>query len=201
MLKESPSIHFPAVSPPSGHFLLPLTFLPPSPPPPPPPPPPPLGSSHSGATFSPASAFEMSWSPVMGSLPAIVLILTFCSMAENAAVRDDSRALRPRGAAQPVFVVGSDASNFFKRRGRRSGRYHAELLAEQREKSFASERWREHNEKRRNVYENYAEEQRNGEEHDLRAWAAEQTERSREMSEQIREYHYDGLYPRRYWFH
>lgn len=79
-------------------------------------------------------------------------------MAENAAVRDGSKALRPRGdsplplspavssvlspsllpvmhlilpppgAAQPVFVAGSDASHFFKRRGRRSGRYHAELL-------------------------------------------------------------------------
>ncbi|TNM91438.1 hypothetical protein fugu_019818 [Takifugu bimaculatus] len=165
----------------------------------------------------------------MGSLPAIVLILTFCSMAENAAVRDDSRALRPRGAAQPVFVVGSDASNFFKRRGRRSGRYYAELLAEQRERSFASERWREHNEKRRNVYENYAKEQRNAACPPLRLsvrrhraatslptlghaphkepsgfsinWRVSRLERSREMSEQIREYHYDGLYPRRYWFH
>lgn len=34
----------------------------------------------------------------------------------------------PPGAAQQVFVPGSDASNFFKRRTRRSGRYYAELL-------------------------------------------------------------------------
>lgn len=31
--------------------------------------------------------------------------------------------------------------------------------------------------------------------------STEQTERSRETSEQIREFHYDGLYPRQYWFH
>lgn len=36
--------------------------------------------------------------------------------------------LPPPGAAQPVFVPGSDASDFFKVRSRRSGRYHAELL-------------------------------------------------------------------------
>lgn len=31
--------------------------------------------------------------------------------------------------------------------------------------------------------------------------STEQSERTRESHEQVREYHYDGLYPRYYWFH
>ncbi|KAG7215876.1 hypothetical protein INR49_021857 [Caranx melampygus] len=83
----------------------------------------------------------------------------------------------------------SDASNFFKRRTRRSTRYY-ELVAEQRVKIAASERRREYNEEQRNEYENYVEEDRD-----------EVNERSRETNEQLREYHYDGLYPRYHWFH
>uniref|UniRef100_A0A3Q1FII6 Unique cartilage matrix-associated protein n=1 Tax=Acanthochromis polyacanthus TaxID=80966 RepID=A0A3Q1FII6_9TELE len=63
-------------------------------------------------------------------------------------------------------------------------------VSEQRVKIAASERRREYNEEQRNEYENYAEEDRD-----------EINERSRETNEQLREYHYDGLYPRYYWFH
>uniref|UniRef100_A0A3Q4HL89 Unique cartilage matrix-associated protein n=1 Tax=Neolamprologus brichardi TaxID=32507 RepID=A0A3Q4HL89_NEOBR len=62
-------------------------------------------------------------------------------------------------AAQQVFMPESDASNFFKRRNRRSVRYY-EFLAEQRVKRAADERRREYNEEQRNEYENYVEEDR-----------------------------------------
>ncbi|XP_023278789.1 unique cartilage matrix-associated protein [Seriola lalandi dorsalis] len=132
----------------------------------------------------------MSWTRVFVlSLLTTLLILTFSSVVENAAVRDDTKPANPRGAARQVFMPESDASNFFKRRTRRSTRYY-ELVAEQRVKIAASEHRREYNEEQRNEYENYAEEDRD-----------EVNERSRETNEQLREYNYDGLYPRYYWFH
>ncbi|XP_030296106.1 putative cartilage matrix-associated protein [Sparus aurata] len=133
----------------------------------------------------------MSWTRVVVlSLLTTLLFLTFSSVVDSAAVRDDSKAGHPKGPARQVFVPESEASNFFKRRSRRSPRSYAELQAEQRVKIAANERWREYNEEQRNEHENYAEEARD-----------ESDERSRETHEQIREYHYDGLYPRYHWFH
>ncbi|KAM3587376.1 uncharacterized protein V6R79_003602 [Siganus canaliculatus] len=133
----------------------------------------------------------MSWTrTVVFSVLATLLFLTLSSLVESAAVRDDSKAEKAKAAARQVFVPESDASSFFKRsRSRRSTRYY-ELLAEQRVKSSANEHRREYNEEQRNEYENYVEEYRD-----------EQNERSRETNEQLREYHYDGLYPRYHWFH
>ncbi|KAM7366932.1 hypothetical protein PAMP_014867 [Pampus punctatissimus] len=93
-------------------------------------------------------------------------------------------------AARQVFIPESDASNFFKRRSRRSFKYYDELQAEQRVRMSINEHRREYNEEQRNEYENYVEETRD-----------EQHERSREISEQLREYHYDGRFPRNRWFH
>ncbi|XP_073337197.1 upper zone of growth plate and cartilage matrix associated a [Pagrus major] len=133
----------------------------------------------------------MSWTQVVVlSLLTTLLFLTFSSVVDSAAVRDDSKAGHAKGPARPVFVPESEASNFFKRRSRRSPRNYAELQAEQRIKIAANEHWREYNEEQRNEHENYAEEVRD-----------EQDERSRETNEQLREYHYDGLYPRYHWFH
>ncbi|KAK2883234.1 upper zone of growth plate and cartilage matrix associated a [Channa argus] len=133
----------------------------------------------------------MSWTRVfILSFITILLILTFSSLVESAAVQDISKPDDPKGAAQQVFIPESDASNFFRRRSRRSVRYYAERQAEQRLRISASERRREYNEEQRNKYENYVEEDRD-----------EQTERSRETNEQLREFHYDGLYPRYHWFH
>ncbi|XP_029318050.1 upper zone of growth plate and cartilage matrix associated a [Cottoperca gobio] len=127
----------------------------------------------------------MSWYRVLVlSLLSILVLLTFSSVVESAAVRDD-----PKGAARQVFMPESDASNFFKRRSRRSTRYY-ELQAEQKVKISASEWRREYNEEQKDEYENYLEEERD-----------EQNERTRETNEQMREYHYDGLSPRYYWFH
>nr|XP_020457149.1 unique cartilage matrix-associated protein [Monopterus albus] len=130
----------------------------------------------------------MSWTGVfIFSLFTIFLIFTFSSVVESAAVWDDSKSPIPN--AQQVFIPESDASNVFKRRSRRTVQYY-EIQAEQRVKISASEWRREYNEEQRNEYENYVEEDRD-----------EQNERLRETTEQLREYHYDGLYPRYHWFH
>ncbi|XP_072235206.1 upper zone of growth plate and cartilage matrix associated a [Leuresthes tenuis] len=122
-------------------------------------------------------------------LLSTLIILTFSSVVRSTAVPDGSQPADPKGAAGQVFVPGLEASNFFKRRSRRSVQYY-EFQAEQRQKRAASERMREYNEEQRNEYETYAEEDRD-----------EINERSSETNEQLREYHYDGLYPRSHWFH
>ncbi|XP_032445510.1 LOW QUALITY PROTEIN: upper zone of growth plate and cartilage matrix associated a [Xiphophorus hellerii] len=138
-------------------------------------------------------SLRMSWTRafLLSSL-SVLLIVTFSGVVKSAAVRDDSKPADAQGAARQVFMAESDASNFFsqKRRSRRSPKYYAEVQAEQRMKRAASERRREYNEEQRDEYENYLEEDRD-----------EVNERSRETNEQLREYHYDGLHPRFYWFH
>ncbi|XP_047431063.1 upper zone of growth plate and cartilage matrix associated a [Mugil cephalus] len=133
----------------------------------------------------------MSWTRgLVLSLLTALLIFTFSSVVKSAAVRDGSKPADAKGAAPQVFMPESDASNFFKRRSRRSPRYYAEFLAEQRVRLAADKRRRDYNEEQRSEYENYVEEDRD-----------EVNERSRETTEQMREYHYDGLYPRYYWYH
>ncbi|XP_061815103.1 upper zone of growth plate and cartilage matrix associated a [Nerophis lumbriciformis] len=131
----------------------------------------------------------MSWTPRLLALVFLAALLSVSSLADGAAVRDDSKSADTKEGARRVFMPEADADNFFKRRSRRSVSYY-EQLAEQKVQRANTERWREYNEDRRNKYENYAEEDRD-----------EQTERTRETNEQIREYHYDGRYPRYHWFH
>ncbi|XP_061770605.1 unique cartilage matrix-associated protein-like [Nerophis ophidion] len=126
----------------------------------------------------------MSW-----TLLVLAALLGVSSLADGAAVQDDSKSADAKEGARTVFMPEVDADNFFKRRTRRSVRYY-EQLAEQKVQRANSERWREYNEDRHKKYENYAEEDRD-----------EQSERRRETNEQFREYHYDGLYPRYHWFH
>ncbi|KAM8884013.1 upper zone of growth plate and cartilage matrix associated a [Synchiropus picturatus] len=123
-------------------------------------------------------------------LVSAILILSFASLGESAVVRGDSKSDQTQGVAQALFMKGPDASNFFKRRSRRSPKYYAELQAEQQVKRAHSERLREDNEEQLDEYEIFAEEERD-----------EQNERTRERNEQYREFHYDGLQPRYYWFH
>ncbi|XP_030005916.1 upper zone of growth plate and cartilage matrix associated a [Sphaeramia orbicularis] len=133
----------------------------------------------------------MSWTKAfVAYLMTILFILTISIVVESAAVRDDAKADERKGVARKVFMPESDASNFFKRRSRRSIQHYLELQAEQRVRLKHNEQRREYNEEQRNEYENYVEEERD-----------EQTERTRETSEQFREFHYDGLYPRFHWFH
>uniref|UniRef100_A0A665VZ82 Unique cartilage matrix-associated protein n=1 Tax=Echeneis naucrates TaxID=173247 RepID=A0A665VZ82_ECHNA len=91
-----------------------------------------------------------------------------------------SIAVPPRG----IFMKEADASHFFRRRTRRGVKSQDEISAEQRLVLAADERKREFHEEKRNEFESYAEE-----EHD------EQNERTRESTEQWREFHYDGMHP------
>uniref|UniRef100_I3MGU7 Unique cartilage matrix-associated protein n=1 Tax=Ictidomys tridecemlineatus TaxID=43179 RepID=I3MGU7_ICTTR len=78
----------------------------------------------------------------------------------------------------------SDASNFLKRRSKRSPKSRDEVNVENRQKLWADELRREYYEEQRNEFENFVEEQKD-----------EQEERRREAVEQWRQWHYDGLYP------
>ncbi|XP_016059395.1 PREDICTED: unique cartilage matrix-associated protein [Miniopterus natalensis] len=88
------------------------------------------------------------------------------------------------GVEQKIFMQESDASNFLKKRGKRSPKSRDEVNAENIQKLRADELRREYHEEQRNESENFVEEQND-----------EQEERSREAIEQWREWHYDGLYP------
>ncbi|EDL78671.1 similar to RIKEN cDNA 1110017I16 (predicted), isoform CRA_b [Rattus norvegicus] len=88
------------------------------------------------------------------------------------------------GMKQKIFMQESDASNFLKRRGKRSPKSRDEVTAENRQKLRDDELRREYYEEQRNEFENFVEEQRD-----------EQEERTREAVEQWRQWHYDGLYP------
>ncbi|XP_054446667.1 unique cartilage matrix-associated protein [Pteronotus mesoamericanus] len=98
--------------------------------------------------------------------------------------RQVARQEAQEGVEQKIFMQESDASNFLKKRGKRSLKSRDEVNAENRQKLRADELRREYHEEQRNEFENFAEEQND-----------EQQERSREAIEQWRQWHYDGLYP------
>ncbi|KAJ0057044.1 hypothetical protein NL108_000885 [Boleophthalmus pectinirostris] len=125
---------------------------------------------------------------IIASLLTSFIILSISIVVESAVVDSDAKTDTQTAAGRQVFMAESDASNFFKRRSRRST--YAERIAEQRVYIANNERRREFNEEQRNEHENYLEEDRD-----------EQLERTREVNEQYREFHYDGLYPRSRWFH
>ncbi|NP_001082950.1 upper zone of growth plate and cartilage matrix associated a precursor [Danio rerio] len=126
----------------------------------------------------------MAWThTVLLSLLPTVLVLIALTGVESAAVKD-GKDRKAQGPSKQVFVPASDASNFFKRRARRSPKTYEEYYAEQRVKMSANERRREHLEEQSNEHENYLEEERD-----------EQYERTRERNEQWREFNYDGQYP------
>ncbi|KAM7414869.1 hypothetical protein PAMA_019607 [Pampus argenteus] len=105
--------------------------------------------------------------------------------ADSAAVPSSTGSAKdPQGPLKRIFMKEADASNFFRRRSRRGVKSQDEINAEQRQVLAADERKREFHEEKRNQFENYAEE-----EHD------EQDERTRESTEQWREFHYDGMHP------
>ncbi|XP_015207957.1 upper zone of growth plate and cartilage matrix associated a [Lepisosteus oculatus] len=127
---------------------------------------------------------------ILLSFLATVLILAIAREAGSAAVRDDNTDVKPKNAEKlkRIFMPESDASSFFKRRGKRSTKSRDEVNAEHRQRLAADERRREYYEEQRNEYENFVEEERD-----------EQYERTREKTEQWREFHYDGLSPSYYY--
>ncbi|KAL6077250.1 hypothetical protein STEG23_037705, partial [Scotinomys teguina] len=124
--------------------------------------------------------------------PTVLQEGTSASVGSRQAAGEDA----PEGMKQKIFMQESDASNFLKRRGKRSPKSQDEvnvlgidfkalcMLVENRQKLRDDELRREYYEEQRNEFENFVEEQRD-----------EQEERTREAVEQWRQWHYDGLYP------
>ncbi|KAM4035157.1 putative cartilage matrix-associated protein [Anomaloglossus baeobatrachus] len=128
----------------------------------------------------------MSWKQVLFLAVATTLVLLgVFHVSEGAAVRssDDGAADRTE-SLNKIFMQESEASNFFKKRGKRSTKSQDEINAENRQSLAADERRREYYEEQRNEYENFVEEEQD-----------EQEERTREQVEQWRQWHYDGLSP------
>ncbi|XP_077452578.1 upper zone of growth plate and cartilage matrix-associated protein [Stigmatopora argus] len=129
----------------------------------------------------------MSWN--CGTFVVLLTVLVALSLspeAECAAVPNSSQtgAKEPQGPLRRIFMKEADASNFFRRRSRRAVKSPDEVNAEQRQVLAADERRREFHEEKRNEFESYVEEVDD-----------EQNERSRESTEQWREFHYDGMHP------
>ncbi|XP_039987985.1 unique cartilage matrix-associated protein [Xiphias gladius] len=119
------------------------------------------------------------------ALLTVLLALSLCSEADSAAVPSSTRSGKdPQGPLKWIFMKEADASNFFRRRSRRGVKSQDEINVEQRMILAVDERRREFHEEKRNEFESNAEE-----EHD------EQNERTRESTEQWREFHYDGMHP------
>ncbi|EPY89207.1 putative cartilage matrix-associated protein [Camelus ferus] len=153
----------------------------------------------------------------LGGIPASSLSLSLSSclnrmLQEGTSVSVGTRQVGGQEAqecVEEIFMRESDASNFLKKRDKRSPK--------------SQDEWRtgsgcgltscgEHHEEQRNESENFAEEQNDalycepfqthGEVHGTTTSpynhhpeSAEQEERSREPIEQWRQWHYDGLYP------
>nr|XP_046250578.1 unique cartilage matrix-associated protein [Scatophagus argus] len=119
------------------------------------------------------------------ALLAVLLALSLSPGADSAAVPSSTGNTKdPQGPLKRIFMKEADALNFFRRRSRRGVKSQDEINAEQRQILAADERKREFHEEKRNEFESYAEE-----DHD------EQDERTRESTEQWREFHYDGMHP------
>ncbi|XP_019593835.2 putative cartilage matrix-associated protein [Rhinolophus sinicus] len=129
----------------------------------------------------------MTWRELLlvSCLSAAVLL---CMLQEGTSASVGTRQVAGQEAQedveQKIFMQESDASNFLKKRSKRSPKSQEEVNAENRQKLWVDELRKEYHEEQRNEYENFVEEQND-----------EQEERSREAIEQWREWHYDGLYP------
>ncbi|CAL8261362.1 unnamed protein product [Merluccius merluccius] len=99
--------------------------------------------------------------------------------SKDSALADDRPA-----PLKKIFIQGADASHFFRQRNRRAVKSQVETDAEQRQVLAAEKRKRDFHEAKRARFESHTEEEDD-----------EQGERSRESTEQWREFHYDGMYP------
>uniref|UniRef100_A0A8C5K5X7 Unique cartilage matrix-associated protein n=2 Tax=Jaculus jaculus TaxID=51337 RepID=A0A8C5K5X7_JACJA len=101
------------------------------------------------------------WVFMLSSLSALVLL---CMLQEGTSASVSSRQTAgeepQEGVRQKIFMEESDASNFLKRRGKRSPKSRDEVNAENRQKLRADELRREYYEEQRNEFENFVEEQK-----------------------------------------
>ncbi|XP_061576979.1 unique cartilage matrix-associated protein [Cololabis saira] len=128
----------------------------------------------------------MSWTyATLLALLSVLLALSLSPQADSAAVSSSATSAKdPQGPLRRIFMKEADASDFFRRRSRRAVKSQDEMDAEQRQVLAADERRREFHEDRRDDFENNNEEQDD-----------EQDERSRESTEQWRQFHHDGMDP------
>ncbi|CAM5085842.1 unnamed protein product [Eretmochelys imbricata] len=129
----------------------------------------------------------MNWKEILFlSCLATFVLLVVLEKSDSAAVgtRKAAGEEDKESVKKKIFIQESDASNFFKKRGKRATKSRDELNAETRQMLIADEQRREYFEEQRNKFENFVKEEHK-----------EQQERSREQIEQWRQYHYDGLYP------
>ncbi|XP_075409290.1 putative cartilage matrix-associated protein [Tenrec ecaudatus] len=128
----------------------------------------------------------MTWRQVLLFCAPAALLLSLLREGDGVSVGTQAAAAEEdqESAKQKIFTQESDASNFFKKRTRRSPKFRDEVNAEDRQKLRADELRREDIEEQRSEFENFVEEQND-----------EQEERNREAIKQWRQWHYDGLYP------
>ncbi|XP_077753335.1 upper zone of growth plate and cartilage matrix-associated protein isoform X1 [Canis aureus] len=129
----------------------------------------------------------MAWRQLLlasGLLAAVLLTMLQEGTGASVGTQQVAEQEAQEDAEQKIFMQESDASNFLKKRDKRSPKSRDEANAENRQKLRADELRREYHEEQRNEFENFVEEQND-----------EQEERSREAIEQWRQWHYDGLYP------
>ncbi|XP_029992915.1 putative cartilage matrix-associated protein [Sphaeramia orbicularis] len=160
----------PSLQAPTSHILTPSSVL-----------------SRSSYLYDWDTEFKMmSWTRVsLLALLAVLFALSLSPEADSAAVPSSTGSVKdPQGPLKRIFMNEADATNFFRRRTRRGAKSQDEINAEQRQVLAADERKREFHEEKRNEFESYAEEEND-----------EQNERTRESTEQWREFHYDGMHP------
>nr|XP_055188127.1 unique cartilage matrix-associated protein isoform X2 [Nyctereutes procyonoides] len=129
----------------------------------------------------------MAWRQLLlasGLLAAVLLTMLQEGTGASVGTQQVAEQEAQEDVEQKIFMQESDASNFLKKRDKRSPKSRDEANVENRQKLRADELRREYHEEQRNESENFVEEQND-----------EQEERSREAIEQWRQWHYDGLYP------
>ncbi|XP_068595012.1 LOW QUALITY PROTEIN: unique cartilage matrix-associated protein [Brachionichthys hirsutus] len=115
----------------------------------------------------------------------MALFLALSSDADSTAVSGSTGSgKRASGRLKRIFMKEPDASNFSRRRSRRGVKSQDDINAEQRQILAADEQKMEFHEEKRNELESYVEEDND-----------EQYGRTRERTEQWREFHHDGMYP------
>ncbi|KAF6133592.1 upper zone of growth plate and cartilage matrix associated [Phyllostomus discolor] len=105
----------------------------------------------------------MAWKQLLlvSCFSTAVLLLSMLQEGTGASVgtRQVAGQEAQEGMEQKIFMQESDASNFLKKRSKRSSKSRDEVNAEDRQRLRADELRREYHEEQRNEFENFVEEQ------------------------------------------
>ncbi|XP_075782139.1 putative cartilage matrix-associated protein isoform X2 [Pelodiscus sinensis] len=105
----------------------------------------------------------MNWKQILFlSCLATFVLLVVLQESDSAAVGTGKAAGEKdkESVKKKIFIQESDASNFFKKRGKRATKSRAELNAETRQMLIADEQRREYFDEQRNEFENFVKEER-----------------------------------------